>query len=95
MKPVYKCDYCDFMGTQEEVEKHEPDCTENYDMRSCHTCKHKKTHIGDEHYFFTCEAGIEIPKGKMYNFCKSYERKEKADSPLQNFFGDLFGGFCK
>ena len=29
MKPVYKCDYCSFMGTAEEVEKHEPQCMEN------------------------------------------------------------------
>lgn len=34
MKPVFKCDYCNFVGTQEEVEKHEPTCIDNYDKRA-------------------------------------------------------------
>ena len=37
MKPVFKCDYCQFMGTEEEVSEHEPKCFDNYDRRSCYT----------------------------------------------------------
>ena len=41
MKPVFKCDYCDKMGTEEEIREHEEKCTENYDKKSCYTCKHR------------------------------------------------------
>ena len=95
MKPVYKCDYCNFMGTKEEVEKHEPDCTDNYDMRSCHTCKHKRTDCENHEWFFTCAEGIAIPKGQFFKFCKSHERKEKSENLFGSLFGDLFGGFSK
>ena len=30
MKPVFKCEYCNFIGTEEEVIKHEDDCSSNY-----------------------------------------------------------------
>lgn len=41
MKPVFKCKYCTFMGTEEQVRAHEDTCTNNYDKKSCFTCKHK------------------------------------------------------
>ena len=31
MQPVFKCEYCRFMGTEEEVKKHEAECVDNYD----------------------------------------------------------------
>lgn len=86
MKPVYKCDYCSFMGTEEEVTKHEVDCMDNYDRRSCYTCLHKKGLVKYE-----CEAGKEIPEGKFYEFCPQYERKEKSEHPFDDLFGGLFG----
>lgn len=93
MKSVFKCDYCKFMGTEEEVREHEPKCFDNYDRRSCFTCIHKKyksgTKLGD--CFYECKAGIEIPEGKLFEFCGSYERKEKADNLLDGLFGGLFG----
>lgn len=95
MKPVFKCDYCSKMGTEEEIREHEPVCTDNYDKRSCYTCIHKRTKCIDGKWLFTCEAGQEIPEGKFFEFCKSYERKEKTES-FRDIFGDLFGfGFGK
>lgn len=87
MKPVYKCDYCNFMGTKEVVEKHEPECWDNYDMRSCFTCEHRDF----EGLAFKCDAGIEIPENHVYKFCESYERKERVEFQ----FSDIFGGFGK
>lgn len=89
MKPVFKCDYCDQMGTEEEIRDHELICTDNYTMRSCYTCRHKKIRFADGKMLFKCEAGEEIPEGKFIEFCKKYERREKPEHPLTNFFGDL------
>lgn len=88
MKPVFKCDYCSKMGTEEEIREHEPKCFDNYDRQSCYTCTHK-TLKGCN---YECKVGMDIPEGKLFEFCNSYERKEKVDNPLMgNIFGNLFG----
>ena len=86
MKPAFKCDYCSKMGTEEEIREHEPKCFDNYDRRSCYTCKHKTLQGAFKDCNYECEAGIEIPKGKLLEFCDSYERKEKPTN-----LGDIFG----
>lgn len=91
MKPVYKCDYCNFMGTEEATRDHELTCMDNYDRKSCHTCVHKKFGKLDVKVInYECAAGREIPEGKLYEFCPQYERKEKSVYPLTNLFGGLF-----
>lgn len=101
MKPVFKCDYCSKMGTEEEIEEHEPKCTDNYDRRSCYTCVHKKIcRVVDKDVddiingkaliVYGCRLGKEIPEGKIFEFCPSYERDEKYDTPDRLFY-DLFG----
>lgn len=92
MKPVFKCDYCKFMGTEEEVKKHENDCQDNYDRKSCYTCTHRITNFTDGIPTFECKMKINIPKGKIIAFCDSYERKDKSDNPLTELFENLFGG---
>lgn len=86
MKPVFKCDYCEFMGTEDEVAEHEPKCIDNYDRKSCTTCKYKKTYCSPT-FRYECENGVDIPEGKMIEFCSSYERREKTE------YSDLFNGF--
>ena len=87
MKPVFKCDYCNFMGTEEEVREHEPICTDNYDRKSCYTCIHKKL----RYPLYECKIGLEIPEGKIFEFCTQYERKEKLNDSFSELFGSLFG----
>ena len=87
MKPVFKCDYCNFMGTEEEVREHEPKCWDNYDRKSCLTCKHK-VYKG---FRLTCDLGKEIPEGRMYEFCPQYERQDK-DTSYSDMINNLFGG---
>lgn len=88
MKPVFKCDYCSKMGAEEEIKEHEPICTDNYDRKSCHTCKHKKIDRvvdkdvddiinGKAVMVYKCRLGKEIPEGKIFEFCPSYEKKRK------------------
>jgi hypothetical protein len=88
MKPVFKCDYCSKMGTEEEIKEHEPNCPDNYDRKSCETCTHKKLDLKARWY--VCDIGKEIPEGKIYVFCDTYERKEKSNNPYSNLF-DVFG----
>ena len=90
MKPVFKCEYCSKMGTEEEIKEHEPNCLDNYDKRSCYTCMHKKIKTKDGECFLECEAGCKIPKGKFFEFCTSYERKEKPET-IGDFFSDFLG----
>ena len=94
MKAVFKCDYCDFMGIEEEVKQHESECYSNYTLRSCTTCAHKKNSYTTNSVLglcYKCNCGIEIPEGKMMVSCKSYERKE--NDVLDSLFGGLFGGY--
>ena len=100
MKPVFKCDYCSKMGTEEEIREHEPICTENYDRKSCYTCIHKKIGCvmdknvddivnGKSIMTYECRLGKEIPAGKIFEFCPTYERDEKSGT-LDRLFHDLF-----
>lgn len=89
MKPVYRCEYCDHMGTEDEVRAHEEKCIENYNRRSCFTCKHK---TWKSIHQYECDFGNEIPEGKIFEFCGQYEREEKKDNPFANLFGAMFGG---
>ena len=54
MKPVFKCDYCSKMGTEEEIREHEPKCFDNYDRRSCFTCIHKTMKTNDKQLCYEC-----------------------------------------
>lgn len=89
MKPVFKCDYCKFMGTEEEVKEHEVVCVCNYDRSSCYTCEHKKITSKDGKCVYKCMVGKDIPEGKIFEFCKSYERRQPSDY-FTDFFKDLF-----
>lgn len=91
MKQVYKCDYCSFMGTEEEVREHEPNCHGNYDMRSCYTCKNRgKLTMEESKVKYECEVGKDVPAGCIIKYCDSYEQKEK--SPYADLVRSMFGG---
>lgn len=91
MKQVYKCDYCSFMGTEEEVRDHETKCPDNHDRRSCSTCKNRGRLRTEEFGIkYDCEKGKDIPVGKEYVNCELYEQKEK--SPYYDLVRSMFGG---
>ena len=89
MKPVFKCDYCSKMGTEEEIREHEEKCPDNYDRKSCETCIHQKLNMKCRWY--ECDAGKEIPEGKVYLFCDTYERKEKSKNEYSDLISSMFG----
>lgn len=90
MKPVFKCDYCSKMGTEEEIREHEPICMDNYDRKSCYTCVHKHVIPNEKQWNYKCKIGNEIPEGKFFEFCPQYERNEN-NHIFTNLFGGLFG----
>lgn len=87
MKPVFKCEYCNFIGTAEDVHEHESNCTDNYNKKDCMTCKHcdmsRLTAI-------KCNCGKEISSGYMYTGCDKHERKESRVS-----LNDAIRGFWR
>ena len=89
MKPLFRCEYCDKIGTKEELIKHENECINNYTKRSCTTCKYAENKITK----FICKLDKEIPEGKFFEYCGSYKWDEK-DHTSRNpvTFNNLFGG---
>lgn len=90
MKPVFRCDYCSKLGTEEEIKEHEPICIENYDRKSCYTCVHKNLKMEDGKWCYICKAGMDVPVGKLIEFCPSYERLQRLTNNFADLFGDLF-----
>ena len=87
MKPLYRCEYCEFTGTEEEVKEHEATCIKNYNLKGCLTCVHCNT---DGFKTITCMAGREIPEGQMYQNC-SYHKQGKVEvTGVMKVFSDLF-----
>lgn len=42
MKPVFKCEYCNFIGTKETVEEHEKICINNPAVKWCQNCMYAR-----------------------------------------------------
>jgi hypothetical protein len=76
------------MGTEAEVRKHEPECFDNYDRRSCLTCKHRGYQSIHQ---IKCAYGKELPEDKILEFCPQYERREREET-FTDIFSGLFGG---
>lgn len=90
MKPVFKCEYCEFTGTDEQVNAHEATCIYNYNKKSCWTCRNRGFLNLKQ---LKCNAGKEVPENMIFENCEKYERKEKSEShmPLTDVFGSFFG----
>ncbi len=73
MKPIYRCDYCDYMGTENEVMAHEKTCVKNFNNKGCLTCVFCKT---DGMHGCECSKGQSIPEGKQLLYCDAYENGE-------------------
>ena len=92
MKPVFRCDYCDKIGTEEEMKAHEAECSKNFNNKGCLTCKHCKM---DTLATMTCVYGKEIPEGKQWLHCARHEKGEPEVIGTAKVLADLFGGLGK
>ena len=88
MKQLFRCEYCDKIGTEEQIAEHEKEYMYNYHKRSCWTCKHAETCL----LTVKCKAGVEIPKDKYIENCSKYEWDEKDHSAINATTKSLFGG---
>lgn len=93
MKPIFRCEYCDKMGVEEEIAKHEAECIHNHTRRSCMTCKHYEMQNFNQ---VKCNCMQEVPKGCIIEHCSKYEWDEKdhtTRNPIasNSLFGGLFG----
>lgn len=67
MKEVFKCDYCNYIGTKEEIEEHEKVCLNNPDVKCCYNCQ------CTEQDLCVLYTGAPIPEKKI---CKHYRRRK-------------------
>lgn len=90
MKQLFRCEYCDKIGTEEEIREHEETCLWNHTKRTCYTCKHMETLFPK----VKCKLDdTKIPEGKYIERCACYERDDKDHTKkTTNLFGGLFGG---
>lgn len=90
MKPIYRCEYCNEMGTEDYIREHEEKCLYNYNKKSCLTCKH----VERDKINYKCKVEKDIPKGQYYLNCDKYEFDEKSHSALNPIpYNNIFGSF--
>ena len=89
MKPIYRCDYCDQMGTAEEIMAHEENCSWTYNRKSCRTCRRRDSKSLMQ---YKCLLDIEIPENHIIEFCGKYEWDEKSQPKYaRNIFSPFLG----
>lgn len=67
MKQLYRCDYCDFIGSSEEVGNHEINCSYNPKQKTCFSCKYMEQRGGN----FSCFK--DDPEHKTYGKSLSWD----------------------
>lgn len=87
MKPIYRCEYCNVTGTEEEILKHEEECLKNYNRKGCTTCKHCWT---DGLKTAGCKKGREIPDGMTLEGCPDHEVGEFEVRGFMGAFMEVF-----
>ncbi len=90
MKPVYRCDYCDQMGTAEEIMAHEEKCYWNYNRKNCWTCRHREMQTLSR---WKCMLEVDIPENHIIEHCGKWEWNERDMSKIgaSNIFSPFFG----
>ena len=81
MKPVFRCEYCNFMGIEEVVKEHEKTCSYNASQRDCESCKHANLfkHINFNNPSknkIECEKGKDVPIGQKFINCDLHEKRD-------------------
>ena len=89
MKALYKCDFCDMTGTEEDVYIHEATCMNNPKRKSCQYCENKKTSFNSSKVIYTCDFK-DIPEGQQYINCDKFTLKKMNDFSINNIFGSFF-----
>lgn len=72
MSPVYKCDFCNYIGTAEAVEAHEKVCKYNPTVKHCYTCVHCTLRPGCFAELTECSLNDVVRSGLLE--CPVYEQ---------------------
>jgi hypothetical protein len=72
MKQVFQCDYCEYRGLAEDVAKHEAECENSPDLRTCNTC----IYASGNFIKVTCLKGVDVPIFSIKRGCSTYNGKE-------------------
>ena len=91
MEALYKCDFCDKIGTKKEIYEHEIYCENNPKRMSCGYCANKETKfINGRGIAYVCSIK-EIPEGCEYINCDKFVLRKMIDTSVN----DIFGGFWR
>lgn len=91
MKALYKCDFCDMTGTEEDIHNHEAYCENNPARMSCQYCEHKKIDFANGIVKIRYECKFkDIPEGQQYVNCDKFTLNEMVNISTQNLFGSFF-----
>lgn len=58
MKPIYRCDFCGILDTEDKMREHEAVCNYNSLNKTCYTCKHYYCKDYGWQKCETCNAGL-------------------------------------
>ena len=89
MKALYKCDFCDMTGTEEDIREHEIYCENNPARMSCQYCEYKKTNFVNGKGRYECKFK-DIPEGQQYMNCDKFALKKMTNISMEDLFGSFF-----
>ncbi len=58
MKPIYRCDFCGILDTEDKMREHEAVCNYNPLNKTCYTCKHYYRKGNGWQKCEMCNAGV-------------------------------------
>lgn len=77
MKRLYKCEFCDYIGSKDDVLKHENICS--YKIRSCDKCSNAMIayDIKTDNAYYVCNKGKYIKKEDGFNIhCDIFAKRK-------------------
>lgn len=90
MISLYKCDYCNFIGSEEEVYKHENICEHNPSRLNCSSCQYSSFKTMKQ-YKCTLRPEREIPENQEFINCPDHSIREYPHT-MKDIMGNIFGG---
>ena len=88
MKPIYRCDFCSILDTEDKMREHEAVCNYNPLNKTCYTCKHYYRKGNGWQKSEMCNAGVfnnslltkisEMDLNIPHKQCEKYEHGEPS-----------------
>ena len=72
MRQVFQCEYCDHRGLADDVAKHELECENNPNLKTCNTCIYATMSF----LKITCLKNLDIPFLSVRRNCECHKGKD-------------------